>query len=254
MPPREGGPHEFRIENHRHRRTGAVAGPDHSRRDPAAVLARRDPSRQRQRGERRGVRRRDGGTRHRRAHRRSECPALRGAGGVLRPGARPEPQILFVLLQGTDLHAAGGGGRSVAPDHRACRTRRRAGDPRTRLRLGLAVAVDGTAVSEQRNHRGVEFAFAAGLYRAGGGIARTEQSSRGHRRHERVRRRPPVRPHRVGRDVRAHDELARADGSGAFMAEAGRALLHAHLHPSLGCLSLRPADGEDWVAQHFFSQ
>ena len=49
-----------------------------------------------------------------------------------------------------------------------------------------------------------------------------------------------VRPHRVGRDVRAHDELARVDGSGARMAEAGRALLHAHLHPSLGRLSLRP--------------
>ena len=82
------------------------------------------------------------------------------------PGARPQPQIFVLFLQGAGIHAAGGRGRSAAPDHRARRPGRRAGDPRTRLRLGFAVAVDGAAVSQRRNHRGVELAFAARLYRA----------------------------------------------------------------------------------------
>ena len=54
----------------------------------------------RQRGKRCLVCRRDGGARHRRIHRRGQRPALRGAGGVLRPRAGPEPQIFLLLLQG----------------------------------------------------------------------------------------------------------------------------------------------------------
>ena len=105
------------------------------------------------------VRRRDGRARHRRVHRRGQRPALRGAGGVLRPCAGPEPQIFLVLLQGAGVDAAGGRGRGAAPDRRARRSRRRPIDPRTRLRLGFAVAVDGAAVSACAGHGGVEFAL-----------------------------------------------------------------------------------------------
>ncbi len=91
------------------------------------------------------------------SHRRGQRPALRGAGGVLRPCARSEPQIFLVLLQGAGLHAAGGRRGGAAPDRRACRYRRRTIDPRTRLRLGFAVAVDGAAISACAGHGGVEF-------------------------------------------------------------------------------------------------
>ena len=65
-------------------------------------------------------------------------------------GARAAPQIFLVLLQRAGHDVAGGRGRGAAPDRRACRSRRRPGDPRTRLRLGFAVAVDGAAVSRMR--------------------------------------------------------------------------------------------------------
>ena len=119
-------------------------------------------------------------------------------------------------------------------------SRRRPDHPRARLRLGLAVAVDGAAVSAREGDGGVELAVAARLYRGGGAAARAPQSARRHRRHERVRARGPVRPHRLGRDVRAHDELAQADDARAIMARAGGALLHAHRHPSLRLPSVRP--------------
>ena len=133
--------------------------------------------------DRRRVRRRDGRARHRRAYRCRQRAALRSAGGVLRAGARPEPQIFVVLLQGAGIDIAGGRRRSAAPDRRACRPRRRPDDPRTRLRLGLAVAVDGAAVSAMRDIiGGVEFAVAARIHRGRGGGARPDQSARRHRR------------------------------------------------------------------------
>ena len=61
---------------------------------------------------------------------------------------------------------------------------------------------------------------AARIYRERGRGARLEKSSRGHRRHERVRPRAAVRSHRVGGNVRAHDELARIDGAGAIVARS----------------------------------
>jgi cyclopropane-fatty-acyl-phospholipid synthase len=66
------------------------------------------------------------------------------------------------------------------------------------------------------------------------------QPSCRHEGHERVRSECAVRPRRVRRDVRAHDELAPPDRAGALMAETRRALLHAHLHPSHRLLSVRP--------------
>ena len=61
--------------------------------------------------------------------------------------------------------------------------------------------------------------------------------------------RPEIRPHRLGRDVRAHDELARIDGSRAVMAEAGRPLLHARLHPSFRLLFVRRRDRSTTISQ-----
>ena len=90
-----------------------------------------------------------------------------------------------------------------------------------------------------RHHRGVEFAQPARLYRAGRGGAGPGKSSRRHRRHERVRARAAVRPHRLGRDVRAHDQLAGAADAAAILARAGRPLLPARLYPSCRRLSVR---------------
>ncbi len=73
---------------------------------------------------------------------------------------------------------------------------------------GSLVAVDGAAISACSNHRGVEFAWAAPLHRARGRNARPEKPSCHHGGHERVRSRAPVRSHRIGRNVRAHHELA----------------------------------------------
>ena len=55
----------------------------------------------------------------------------------------------------------GGRGRGAAPDRRACRAGRRAIDPRTRLRLGLAVAFHGAAVSAFAGHGGFQLERAA---------------------------------------------------------------------------------------------
>lgn len=75
----------------------------------------------------------------------------------------------------------------AAPDRRACRSRRRPDHPRARLRLGLAVAVDGAAVSACQGDGGVERAVAARLCRGGGAVARLAEPARRRRRHERVR-------------------------------------------------------------------
>ena len=123
----------------------------------------------------------------------------------------PNRKYSSLLLQGAGLDTAGGRGRGAAPDRRACRSGRRAVDPRTRLRLGFAVAVDGAAVSAFADHGGFQLELAARIYRGRSRKARPDQSARRHLRHERVRAGSAVRPHRLRRDVRAHDELARID-------------------------------------------
>jgi cyclopropane-fatty-acyl-phospholipid synthase len=79
----------FRIQNHRHRRTGAAAGLDHPRRDPAAVLAHRDPARQRH-AESDACSPDEMAARAMPSTTRQAMPASRSAGGILRPGARSE--------------------------------------------------------------------------------------------------------------------------------------------------------------------
>jgi cyclopropane-fatty-acyl-phospholipid synthase len=50
--------------------------------------------------------------------------------------------------------------------------------------LAVAVAVDGAAISEFGNRRGVQFEFTARIYRERSSQARLEQSAGCHRRHE----------------------------------------------------------------------
>ena len=88
------------------------------------------------------------------------------------------------------LHLAGGRGRGTAPDRGACRARRRPADPRARLRLGLAVAVDGAAVSRSARSRRCRIRHSQREYiEAEAANARPGQPARHHRRHERVRHR-----------------------------------------------------------------
>ena len=143
----------------------------------------------------------------------ADRPALRGAGGVLRPRARPYQKIFLVLLQGGGLDIAGGRGRGAAPDRRACRSGRWAVDSRTRLRLGFAVAVDGAAVPAFADIGGFQLERAARIYRGRSRKAWPGQSARHHSGREPVRAGSAVRPYRLHRDVRTHDELARIDGS-----------------------------------------
>ena len=71
--------------------------------------------------------------------------------------------------------------------------------------------------------------------------------------HEPVRARSAVRPCRLRRDVRAHDELARIDDPRArWLKPDGRFFLHIFTHRS-GAYLFDRADGEDWIAQHFFT-
>ena len=116
----------------------------------------------------------------------------------------------------------------------------RAGHSGTRLRLGLAVAVHGADLSDMR---------ASPRYRI---RIRSANSSRTKRSLRQIRNLKVVtcdmndfatdgtfRPRGVGRDVRAHVELARAVRARALLDEAGRALLHACVQPSPRPLSLR---------------
>ncbi len=140
-----------------------------------------------------------------------ERAALRGAGGVLRPGARSAPQVQQRLVAG---------GR---------RRPRRKPKPRaleaTCERAGLA---DGQAILELGCGWGSLTLWMAERYPAQPHHARCPIRTRSapgssarpraagcatstcHRRHERLRDRAALRPRRVGRDVRAHAQLARA--------------------------------------------
>ena len=103
-----------------------------------------------------------------------------------------------------------------------------------------------TAVSNSQSQRAV--------HRGTGRRAGPAQSPRDHRRHERVRAGPSAfRPCRFGRDVRAHDELARAAvARTAWLKPDGRLFLHIFTHRDRRLLFDR-ADKEDWIAQHFFT-
>ena len=150
--------------------------------------------------------------------------------------------------------AAGGRGRGAAPDRRARRSRRRPIDPRTRLRLGFAVAVDGAAIP----------AFAG------------DQRFRTRIRSANISR---AKPHRRGltnlrvvtQDMNVFDPQAQFDRIvsvemfehmmnwrelmtrvRSWLKPDGRFFLHIFTHRS-GAYLFDRADGEDWIAQHFFT-
>ena len=230
----------FVSTDHRHRRARAAARCHHPRRDPPAVLAHRHAARHRQRGKRCLVCRRDGGARHCRICRRGQCPALRGAGGVLRPRARPEPQILLAA--------------STRSRPRPCRRprKRRCARPSSMPISPTGNRSSNSAAAGVRCRCGWRGSFRIRRSRRfrtrtrSANIIEGEAARRGLTNlrvitsgHERVRARRAVRPHRLRRDVRAHDELARTDDARARVAEARWPLLPAHLHPSLRRLSVR---------------
>ena len=105
---------------------------------------------------------------------------------ILRAGAGPAPQVqLCALARG---HGKPGRGGSGGPrDHlRTGAARRRAGRARAGLRLGLAHALDGRALSRQPDHSRVELGVAARLDRVRMRATRPRQRSRADRRHERL--------------------------------------------------------------------
>ena len=119
------------------------------------------------------VRRRNGGARHRRTYRRGQCPALRSAGGVLcrRCSART-----------ANIRPASTGSRhstlQEAEEEALRQTVEHAdlADGQSILELGCGWGSLSLWMARQfpnaQDHRGVEFAFAARIYRERGGGAR----------------------------------------------------------------------------------
>ncbi len=141
---------------------------------------------------------------------------------------------------------------------RARRARRRRAHPRTRLRLGLAHAVDGASTIPTPHHRRLEFAHAEGVHR------RARRASAASRNVEvitcdvNVFDFPPAR--RFDRVVsvemfehmRNYETLLRAHRR---LAGAGGDAVRAHLHPPRVRLPVRghgPATA-DWMRSYFFT-
>ena len=107
------------------------------------------------------------------------------------------------------------------------------GRARPRLRLGVAVASGWRErYPSARDPGGVELRIAAGVHRVGGAPRAALREPRGrHGRHERVRHRPPLRPRRLRRDVRAHAELrGPARPRRRVAASRGRLFVHVFSH------------------------
>ena len=104
------------------------------------------------------------------------------------------------------------------------------------------------------DHRRLELAPPARVHRRGGRAARPAERRGPHRRHERLRARPALRPRRLGRDVRAHAQLGGAASARiASLARAGRPVLRPRLLPPRARLPLRGRGDGDWMARHFFT-
>ena len=98
----------------------------------------------------------------RRTRRAANAPALRGAAAFFALVLGPHRKYSCCYYEAAhrrwrEAEKSGADAETV----RACRPRRRPGDPGTGLRLGLAVAVDGRAATRRAHHRGVEFALAS---------------------------------------------------------------------------------------------
>ena len=146
-------------------------------------------------------------------------PSTTIAGRVFRSDPRPPAEVFVLPLRAPRDHC----GSRRARAGRDRRPRR----PRKTVRISWSSAAAGarsasgwrekyphaqiTAVSNSPSQRRL---IEAEARRAGSPI------SRHHRRHERFRGRRPVRPHRLGGDVRAYVQLARAAEARARLAEA----------------------------------
>src|SRR5450755_4696242 len=227
---------------------GAGIGPGPrrpARHPPPAARAARRNRRPRPRalgGHRPGVLRVAGGCAGRARSGEGERAALRSAGGVLRARARTASQVQRLPVERRRRLARRGRGGGAGRDLRPCRPRRRPERPRARLRLGLAHPVDGRALSGQPHHGAPELALAARVHRKRSGAARLGQRARRHLRHQRLRarrERAALRPHRLGRDVRAPAQLAGGVAPCRLLARARGALLHARVRASRRALCLR---------------
>jgi len=89
----------------------------------------------------------------------------------------------------------------------------------------LALAADGTAMSQVPHRRCIELHLGARLCRRRGRVVRSFQSARHHAGYECRSAGADTRSHRLGREALAYDELARADDRRAFMAGARRPLV-----------------------------
>ena len=146
----------------------------------------------------------------------------------------PAPQVQLLLLAPTARRTSRTPRReALAHDLRARAARRRAAHPRARLRLGLADAVDGGALSAQpRSSPCRTRARSASTSRREARAPRPRQRRGDHLRHERLRDRAALRSRRVGRDVRAHAQLrARCSSASArWLEPGGRFFMHIFVH------------------------
>ena len=179
-------------------------------------------------------------------------PALRGAGGILRHVLGPNRKYSICFYKQPKS-------RCRRPRKKRCGRPsnmpicRRPVDSGAGLRLGFAVALHGGAISQSRSPRYRIRTSQRALYRERGEGAGIDKSSRHHAGHERVRPASDSSTASFRSNVRAHVELARADGPGAIWPEPdGRFFMHIFTHRT-GAYRFDHADGEDWIAQHFFT-
>ncbi len=145
---------------------------------------------------------------------------------------------------------------ALCRDLRARRPRRRPAGARARLRLGLADAVDGRALSARAaSPRSRTRSRSAQLHRGRGGAARPRQrAGRSRCDMNDFATRRALRPRRVGRDVRAHAQLAGALPPRARLARARAGASSC----TSSCIARRltrsiERDASDWMSRHFFS-
>ena len=148
-------------------------------------------------------------------------PALRSAGGVLRLVLGPQLKYSCCLYD--DRRARSPRPRNTRwqrpPPTPSCADGQT--HPGAGLRLGLAVAVDGRALSATRGSpRSPTRTRSAPSSRRSGAARGLANLDGRHRRHERLRADRPLRPRRLGRDVRAHGQLARPAGARARLARS----------------------------------
>ena len=148
-----------------------------------------------------------------------------------------------------------GRGGDARADLRARGPARRPAHPRARLRLGLAHAVDGRALSARAASRPSRTRAASGVHRGARPPRRgLAQRRGGHRRHERLRH--ARRASTAWSRSRCSSTCAttrRCSRAIAAWLRAGRAALRPHLHPPRAAYPYEDRGAGDWMARHFFT-